>query len=337
MKMMLAKKWVQAVTVIGAIVTGAAYGADWEPARTTSGRPDLQGIWNNTTRTPLERSASLGEQKIYSIAEAQATEARLLASLVAADAPLDPDRGAPTQDDTGTYDTFWIELGTSITQINGDYRTSLIIDPENGRIPWLSEEERAHNLLAQWLARPGVGPFDGPELQTIGERCLLFFDFRTSNSSSGPPMMPMYYNSNYQIVQTDDYIVITAEMMHDARIIPIDSEHQSEVLKKWMGDSVGHWEGDTLVVTTRNFHPQQSHFGGSPERVVTEYLTPIAEGKIRYRFTIEDPLVYSALWTAEMVWSARPNDEKIYEYACHEGNYALSGILGGARYKEKTQ
>lgn len=335
--MRIAKHWAQVAVIISACQLSHAYAAEWEPARTASGVPDLQGIWNNTTRTPLERPRRLGEQMVYSGSEAQAIESDLQARLVAADAPLDPNRSAPTQDDTGTYDNFWIELGASITQLDGQYRTSLIVDPIDGRIPWLPEDERQPNLLAQWLASPGVEPFDGPELQTIGERCLLFFDFRTSNSSSGPPMMPMYYNSNYQIVQTDDYVVIIAEMMHDARIIPIDSEHQSAVLKKWMGDSVGHWEGDTLVVTTRNFHPQQSHFGGSSERLVTEYLTPVAEGKLRYRFTIEDPLVYTANWTAEMVWSARPSDEKIYEYACHEGNYALSGILGGARYEEKTQ
>lgn len=321
---------------LSAVLIGHSNGAEFTPARTNFDRPDLQGIWNNTTRTPLERPARLGEQRAYSEEEALTMEGRLQERLLAADAPLDPNRGAPTQDDTGTYDNFWIELGGNITSVAGEYRTSLIIDPLDGRIPWLPENEIAPTLLQQWLAGTGVAPFDGPELQTIGERCLLFYDFRTSNSSSGPPMMPMYYNSNYQIVQTEDYVVIMAEMMHDARIIRIDSERQDPAMKKWMGDSVGHWEGDTLVVSTKNFHDQQSHFRGSPLRVVTEYFTRLKDDEILYRFTIEDPLAYEQPWTAEMIWRSRPAGEKIYEYACHEGNYALSGILSGARFEEKS-
>ncbi|MDT8428315.1 MAG: hypothetical protein RQ757_06075 [Pseudomonadales bacterium] len=310
--------------------------ADWQVPRTASGHPDLQGIWSNATQTPLERPTALGNQRFYTTEDALAREQRAQLAEERANSPSDPNRSPPTDGNTAAgYNAFWLDRGTNIARIDGEYRTSMIISPENGRIPWLPESERQPNQLARWLAQPGVAPFDGPELQSIGERCLLFFDFRTSNSSAGPPMMPIIYNNNYQIVQTEDYVVILAEMMHDARIIRIDDEHQPASIRKWMGDSVGHWQGDTLVVVTRNFHPQQSHYGASPDLVVTEHFTRTAEDQIDYRFTMDDPAVYSAPWTAEMPLRARPAEEKIYEYACHEGNYALMGILAGARRQEQ--
>jgi hypothetical protein len=302
----------------------------WEPNRTPGGRPDLQGYWTNRTRTPLQRPAALGEQRAYSLDEAQQFEARLRQSAERSEAPSDPERGAPTGGDIGSYNTFWLDLGTNVIQIDGEYRTSMIIDPPDGRIPFKPENERAPSQLERWLAMPGVGPFDGPELQTIGERCLLFYDFRTSNSGSGPPMMPMYYNNNYQIIQTDSHVVILTEMIHDARIIPLRNEH-TPVPYRWNGDSIGHWEGDTLVITTRNLHPQQSHFGSSDQLVVTERLQRVSDSVIEYSFTMDDPLVYRQPWTAQMTFNKLPEGEVVYEYACHEGNYSLTGILAGAR------
>lgn len=213
----------------------------------------------------------------------------------------------------------------------------MIIDPPNGQIPFLPAAIGRPTQLQQWVAQPGVDAFDGPELQTIGERCLLFWDFRTSNSSAGPPMMPVIYNNNYQIIQTQDYVVIMVEMIHDARIIRLQDKHHSTVMNQWMGDSVGHWENDTLVVETRNLHPQQNHYGSSPDLVVIERFTRSSEEQIDYQFTMIDPAVYSQPWTAELAFRQRPEVEVLYEFACHEGNYALGGILAGARRKEHDE
>lgn len=314
----------------------AGVAADWELSYTPDGQPDLQGIWTNATQTRLERSTSLGEKRAFTEEEAKAIEARTLAGLARALGPSDADRAPPTDGNVANgYNAFWLERGTAITQIDGEFRTSMIIEPSDGRIPWLPESQRQPNQLARWLSQPGVQPFDGPELQTIGERCLLFFDFRTSNSSAGPPMMPIIYNNNYQIVQTPGYVLIFAEMMHDARIVRLDGEHHPSNMVQWMGDSVGHWEGDTLVVVTKNMHPQQSHYGSSDELVVTERFQRIGEDEIVYSFTMNDPLVYSQPWTAQMLFQQKSEGEKIYEYACHEGNYALTGIMAGARVQER--
>lgn len=315
---------------------GFLFGAEWVLQRTPDGQPDFQGIWSNATQTRLERAVELGEKRAYSSEEAQAIELRAREGVARSLAPSAADRAPPTDGNVASaYNSFWLERGTDIALIDGEYRTSMIIAPANGRIPWLPEQERQPTQLQRWLSQPGVGPFDGPELQTIGERCLLFWDFRTSNSSAGPPMMPMIYNNNYQIVQSPGYVLIYAEMMHDARIIRLDKDHHSSPMMQWMGDSVGRWEGDTLVVVTKNMHPQQSHFGSSDALVVTETFRRTSESDIVYSFTMEDPLVYSEPWTAEMVWKNATEDGRIYEYACHEGNYALSGILAGARVQEK--
>ena len=147
-------------------------------------------------------------------------------------------------------------------------------------------------------------------------------------------MLPILYNNNYQIVQTPDYVMILVEMVHDARIIPLNQEHNSNDLEKWMGDSIGYWDGDTLVVLTRNFHPQQSFRGSSDQMIITERFDLLSEDKIKYAFTIEDPQTFSRPWTGEVAMSRKPAGEVIYEYACHEGNYAFSGIMGGARRLE---
>ncbi|MEX2332996.1 MAG: hypothetical protein WD600_01980, partial [Pseudohongiella sp.] len=250
-------------------------------------------------------------------------------------APSDPNRPPPTDGNTAAaYNTFWLDRGTQVVHIDGEYRTSMIIDPPDGQIPF-REGAPEQNLMEHWRDLHGDDAFLGPEMATIGERCLLFYDFRTSNSSAGPPMMPIIYNNNYQIVQTEDYVMIMAEMMHDARIIRLHGAHLPPDVHKWMGDSVGRWEGDTLVVTTRNMHPQQSHYGSGPGLEVTERLRMVSAEEIVYSFTMNDPVAYTQPWTAEMVLHARPAGERIYEYACHEGNYALPGILAGKRRQEQ--
>ena len=147
-------------------------------------------------------------------------------------------------------------------------------------------------------------------------------------------MLPILYNNNYQIVQTEDYVVILVEMVHDARVIPLDKEHNTYDFEKWMGDSIGYWEGDTLIVQTKNFHPQQSFRGSSDQMVISERFEMLTQDKIKYSFTIEDPITFSRPWTGEIAMSRKPAEEIIYEYACHEGNYAFPGIMGGARRLE---
>lgn len=304
--------------------------------RTADDKPDLQGIWTNATLTPLQRPEHLGEQRSMTAEEALAQQSRASEREALSNAPSDPNRPPPQDGNTAAgYNAFWLDRGVSITEIDGEYRTSMIIDPPDGRIPF-RDDAPLQNPMEQWRAEHGADAFLGPEMATIGERCLLFYDFRTSNSSAGPPMMPIIYNNNYQIVQTPDYIVILAEMIHDARIIRLNGSHQPPEVYKWMGDSVGFWEGDTLVVETRNYHPQQSHYGSGPGLKVTERLRMVSSTEIVYQFTMEDPVVYRQPWTAEMKLYARPPEDRIYEFACHEGNYALPGILGGARQLENS-
>jgi hypothetical protein len=303
--------------------------------RLANGTPDLQGIWTNATQTPLQRPARFGNQRAIPEEEALALQQGARQREIQADAPSDPNRAPPTDGNTAAaYNTFWLERGTQVAFIDGEYRTSMIIDPPDGQIPF-RDDAPLQNLMEKWRAEHGADAFLGPEMTTIGERCLLFYDFRTSNSSGGPPMMPIIYNNNYQIVQTADHVVIVAEMMHDARIIRLNAEHEPPEVYKWMGDSVGHWDGDTLVVSTRHMHPQQSHYNSGPGLVVTEHFRMVSPGEIVYRFTMDDPVAYHSTWTAEMVLYSRPPGERIYEYACHEGNYALPGILAGARRLEQ--
>ena len=302
--------------------------------RTASGKPDLQGIWTNATQTPLQRPARFGDRQALTEEEALGLMQQAQQREISADAPSDPDRPPPTDGNTAAaYNTFWLDRGTQVVQIDGEFRSSMIIDPPDGQIPYRTGAPE-QNMMERWRDEHGTDAFLGPEMATIGERCLLFYDFRTSNSSAGPPMMPIIYNNNYQIVQTDDYVMIMAEMMHDARIIRLDSSHQPAAVYKWMGDSIGTWEGDTLVISTRHLHPQQSHYGSGPGLEVTERLRMVSGEEIVYSFTMHDPIAYSAPWTAEMVLYARPPGDKIYEFACHEGNYALPGILAGTRRQE---
>jgi hypothetical protein len=331
----LSKFWSMALITLVAPSWGVA--ADWTLSYTADGQPDIEGLWSNATQTRLERAVDLGEKQSYTAAEASALEARAEAGMQRSMAPSDAGRAPPSDGNVASaYNSFWLERGSSITLIDGEYRTSMIVEPSNGQIPWLPMEERSTSQLSRWLAMPDVEPFDGPELQTIGERCLLFWDFRTSNSSAGPPMMPMIYNNNYQIVQTPGYVLIYAEMMHDARIVRLDAQHRPSNMVQWMGDSVGRWENDTLIVVTKNMHPQQSHFGSSDNITITERFQRTGEDDIVYSFTMDDPSVYREPWTAQMQMKQKP-EQRIYEYACHEGNYALSGILGGARVQERSE
>jgi hypothetical protein len=329
-----------------ATTTGAA------PAqRTPDGHPDLQGMWNAATLTPLERPETLSSQKAISGAEAAKIAEAEKRRTDARARPSDPNRTAPPKGGDGStgaagnvggYNNFWIDRGTQMMTVNGEHRTSIVIDPEDGRIPALTGEARKR-LAAVRTARPtsdaqesqetaAPGAYDDVELRPLGERCLLGF-----GSTSGPPALPVLYNNFKQIVQTRDHVMILNEMVHDARVIPLNRPHGPSHIRKWMGDSVGRYEGDTLVIETINF-TDKTRFRGASERLkVTERLKRLDGNTLLYQFTIEDPSTWTRPWSGEYTWVA--TDEHLYEYACHEANYALEGILRGERLldAEKAQ
>ncbi len=308
-----------------------AIAQEYEVPKTEYGQPDFQGIWTNASQTPLQRPTSLGDQRAFTPEQARAQEAEWLNYIDERSAPSDPDRPPPMDTNTSLgYDNFWVDQGTNVIRIGDEYRTSIIIEPENGRIPYKEGVSRFRGMGAVGADGQRRGPYDGPEARPLGERCIMSF-----GSSGGPPMLPIMYNNNYQIVQTQDYVMILVEMVHDARIIRLHDRHNEHDMQKWLGDSVGHFEGDTLVVTTTNFNPQQSFYGTTENAVITERFDRVADDKIEYTFTVEDPDVFSAPFTGQVAMYRRPEGEKLYEYACHEGNYALPGILAGARQAEK--
>jgi len=320
--------------IISVFTSGVVSAQDWQPPRTPSGKPDLQGVWTNKTLTPLTRPKELGETLILSEEAVQRMESSNETYLAAEYASSDPDReagaGAQAGNDGDTndgYNEFWKDVGTDILQIEDQYRSSIIVDPADGQIPYLGDPRARFRR-----AEGAPGPYDGPEGRPLAERCLLSF-----GSHSGPPMLPVMYNNNYQFVQNDDYVMILAEMAHDARIIRLkDSEHRLD-MQKWMGDSVGYWQEDTLVVETKGFNSQQNFAGSSSDLEVTERFTRVSDESILYQFTVVDPSTFSQPFSGELLFSSRPTQESMYEYACHEGNYALAGILAGARRLEQQQ
>jgi hypothetical protein len=228
----------------------------------------------------MDRPSAFGMRGSLTEAEAAAIE-KAEVDRVAADAkPADPNEKAVAGalPPVGNYNLFWTERGMSAIKIDGEYRTSIIIDPPNGRTPMLTKEAMDRRMATRIKT---AGNADGPEQRSLGERCILSF-----GSSAGPPMLPSMYNSNYKIVQTADFVVIEAEMVHDARIIRIGDRHAPASVRKWMGDSIGRWEGDSLVIETKYFRPDQSYRGSSEDMVVTERLTRVAKDQINYRFTM---------------------------------------------------
>ncbi len=318
---------------------------EWAVPRTPAGHPDLQGNWSNATATPIQRSRGMGP--VYTWEQVKAIESGLISAREAANADSDPDRGPPpvggqfTGDPlfdaaaggTGGYNAFFIDSGDRVAVFNGEPRTSLVVVPENGRVPPLSEEGRERFSQRRRLARRS-GAFDNPENRPLGERCIMSF-----GSNAGPPMLPNYfYNNNYTIVQTPDHIMIMTEMVHDVRIIRMgEPKRLPKHIRPWMGDSWGRWEGDTLVVETTNLHPDQTLQGFPPseEMRVTERFTRVGENTINYEFTVEDPLMWTRPWSGEVPFTRL--DGLVYEYACHEGNHALENVLRGARAEERRK
>jgi len=319
-----------AALILPALAQAQAYRAP----RAVGNQPSLEGAWTNASLTPLERPAALGERRAMTPAEVAAIEGRRAEVIAKSSAPTPDDRdfekepcyagntltGGATHD--CGYNAFWTDHGETVMRVNGEPRTSLITFPANGRMP--ARLPRKPGAPAPVRGVYGVAG-DNPENQTLGERCITSF-----GNHAGPVMLPSFYNSNYQIVQGTDAVVILVEMIHDARIIRLNGKHG--VTKVWYGESIGRWEGETLVVETTNYHPAQQMFGGSPDMKVTERFTRVGEKRLRYEFKVEDPSVWASPWGGE--YELSPAKGPVYEYACHEGNYALPGILRGARAAE---
>jgi hypothetical protein len=294
--------------------------------RTPDGHPDLQGVWTNATLTPLERPATLAGKTTVTDAEAKEYETKdKEVNTLDSDVTSSFNRatGGPG---VGAYNNLFVDRGSELARVDGVKRTSLIIDPADGKIPRASGAPRPQGGGGQGEQYAGVS-YDSVKRRPLAERCLIGF-----GSTSGPPMLPVLYNNNYEIVQTADTVMILVEMVHDVRVIRLNAEHAPNTIHKWLGDSIGHWDGDTLVVETINFNPQ-NRFRGSSEKVkVTERFKRVDANTILYRATIEDPTAYTKPWTLEYPFLATAGP--VYEYACHEGNYAMQDILGGARKME---
>jgi hypothetical protein len=327
--------------------------------RTQDGHPDLQGTYDLATMTPLERWP--GDPPFLTKDQAEALQRAELERREKRDAegnlplvPVGGDTSAPKSffellsrnagGATGGYNLVWQNKGSAYNVVDGQIRTSIVVDPPNGRVPPYNEAASKRLAAARATptstaaersalegAAPPPGAFDNPEQRPLSERCLLGF-----GSTSGPPALPNYfYNDLHQIVQTSDSIMILSEMVHDARIVRMNAQHFPKNIRRWMGDSVGHWEGDTLVVDTTNF-TDKTRFRGSTENLhVIERFTRVDDKTLLYRFTVEDPDTWDRPWTGEYTWPA--TDKPIYEYACHEANYALGSILRGARRQEVEQ
>ena len=318
------------IAVLSSTLSGSAQDAgSYVVAKTVNGVPDLQGMWTNNTITGLTRPEKFGDKLVLTVEEAFELEQEVADYNSGRDLPSDPDRGAPVKDRIETadsYNNFWMDTGTQIIVYNNEYRSSIIVDPLDGQIPAYTEQAQAR-IDAAIERRRSLGAFDGPETRPLPERCLMSF-----GSSSGPPMLPILYNNHYQIVQSPGYVMILVEMVHDVRIIRIDDQSLPENMNRWMGDSIGRWEGETLVVETSHFNLLQRFRGSSKNFKVTERFTRVADNIINYAFTIDDPETYSQSWSGEMPLNL--TDNRLYEYACHEGNYSLASVLAGARLAE---
>ena len=288
------------------------------PPRTPDGQPDMQGIWSNAILTPLERPADLKDKAFFTKEEASAYVKRTIEQN-----NKDKRDGSGTDADVArAYNDFWWDRGTGIAKT---LRTSLIVDPPDGRIPALTP--LAQKRAEQVKEARRLHPADGPEDRPVGERCILL-------NSAGPPMMPSAYNNNYLVVQTAQTFVILNEMVHDARVIPLDGRpHVPQNIRLWMGDSRGHWDGNTLVVDTTNFTGQTPFRGSGPNLHLTERFTRMDAETLLYEFTVDDPESFARPWTAAIP-SVRTTGP-ILEYACNEGNYGMTGLLSAARAEEK--
>jgi len=320
-------------------LASAQQGSEYAKPKTSWDVPDLQGFWTNTSLTTMQRNVDLpglgastgtASKLVLTPEEAEKLKHGNVYSAVereeAGASKIDAESSAKLLADKNPsrgYNRFWMDPGSSYARVKGEYRSSWIIDPPNGRIPYSSAGITANTRAAN---------YDDYEARPLAERCLMSF-----TGSAGPVMNNGMYNNTYQIVQSPGSVMILTEMIHDVRIIPIvksaaEAKHGPGAIPKWGGDSVGWYEGDTLVVETANPHPKQRSYI-TPRGTVTERYTRWSDSEIFYEFKVEDADLYTQAWSGEM--SLRTSAEPLYEYACHEGNYALGSILGGARQLER--
>ena len=299
------------------------------PPLSVDGRPNLAGVWDFRTVTPLERPVELADKSFLSAEEAASFEQEQVRSR---NADLNRERvitsrgvvngTTETADLRLAYNDFWWDRGTTVV---GTRRTSLVVDPPDGRIPSLTTQEQKRRTARASLSER---PASGPEDRSLAERCILGFN-------SGPPMLPAGYNQNLQLFQTPDYVVILNEMVHNARIVPLDGRpHLPTSLRQWVGDSRGQWDGDTLVVETTNFLRETSFRGSSANLHLVERFTRIDADTLLYEFTVKDVTTWTSDWSVEV--PMRRSEAPLYEYACHEGNYGMTGTLSGARAVEQA-
>ncbi len=325
-----------ALTVSGAVAQEAEDG----PAPVTPwGEPALGGTWTNVTLTPFVRRGEYGERLVHTPEEVAQIEGDVQIEIFEANQITDPDADAEFEHETtvtrpefeaaggavGGYNRFWLDPGNHLMRVDGEPRTS-ILTTANGRPPSPKADRPTYERLDR-----SRGPTDSYEVRSLGDRCIIGF-----GRNGGPPMLPNgFYNNNYEFVQTPDQLMISIEMNHDVRAIRIGGEHRDDDVRPWFGDSIGWWEGETLVVQTKNI-PQVQEFMGSWENLkVTERFTRKSENRMHYEFIVEDPDFWEQPWGGEYEFA--PLEGKIYEYACHEGNYALPGILRGGRIEDAEQ
>ncbi len=306
------------VCALAVIALAPPPGSAQDGPRTAWGAPDLQGVWDFRTITPLQRPEDLGDREFLTAEEAANLEREAVdrdERLLLAEA-----RRTEAGGNVGAYNNFWMDRGTRTIETR---RTSLVIDPPNGRIPSMSATGRARAEARGAYRREH--PADSWLDRSTFDRCILGFN-------TGPPMTPGGYNQNMQVFQTEDHVVILNEMVHDSRIIPIDGSVRSGI-PSWTGESRGHWEGDTLVIETRGFTDKTRWRGSSDQMILVERLARQDDDTLVYTFTVTDPDTWEAPWTAEIPMLR--SDQPLFEYACHEGNYSMDGILSGARADER--
>ena len=295
----------------------AAREKTWTLPLTPDGQPDLEGVWNSSTLTPFERPKEFVGKEFFTPQEAEEFANAELNR-------VDGDRrdGGGDADVGRAYNEFWRDRG----KLTADLRTSMIVDPRDGRVPPLTPQ--AQKIVAARRAANRGHEFDGPENRSLAERCIQV-------RNAGPPMMPTNYNSNYQIVQSSGYVAILSEQIHDVRIIPTNGRpHAPSNVRLISGDSVGHWEGNTLVVETTNFTDQTAFQDSGEHMKLIERFTRTGPDTLIYEFTVDDPESFTRHWTAR--YPMTKTTDLIYEYACHEGNYGLEGSLSGARAGERA-
>jgi hypothetical protein len=314
----------------------------YQPPRNAFGQPDLGEYWSNASLTPETRPANLGDQATYTPEQVAQMEGAVVKYAAASNKPTDPNAPPPTKGGdkpppgtpaefaaaggaVGGYNYGWLDPGSRVMRVNGQPRTS-IITTTNGRAPPFKAGVNMGGGGRGYGG--GLGSFDNPENRSLGERCIMGF-----GRNAGPPMLANgFYNNDYQFVQSRDNIAILTEMVHDVRIVRLNGAHRTDGIRPWMGDSIGHWDGNTLVVETTNIPQGEAYHGSWKNLKVTERFTRVGKDRLLYQFTIDDPSMWDKSWGGEYEFS--PLKGIVYEYACHEGNYALEDMLAGARADE---